>query len=42
MKEIQLKALASYQLFQNYNETKMNEFMASKENLLLIELFLQN
>lgn len=37
-----IKARSNIKLLQNYNETKMNEFMASKENLLLLEYFLQN
>jgi len=42
MTKIWTKAQATNLLLESYNETKMNEFMATKDNILLVEYFLQN
>lgn len=42
MTKIWTKAQATNLLLESYNEIKMNEFMAAKDNILLVEYFLQN
>ena len=42
MTKIWIKAQATNLLLESYNEIKMNEFMAAKDNILLVEYFLQN